>query len=566
MTNILAINDGHSASCVYMNNGEIRFALQEERLSRVKNQDDFPRLSLNYLQEHERVDLSKVEAFVFTGHYVPRSQHDREGRIRAYKRGGGITALKKVAKRLGAKNIRAALLKKSRISQATAFNVDPTKISFLDHHLCHAASAYYGWGKFDDSVLVLTNDGAGDDLCATVSIGRQGKLERIASVHMDHSIGEIWALFTAMMGMVPLEHEYKLMGLAPYASASGVERVKNVFDGYFSFVEDGLAWKVNPGRPPVPYAYNYFKDAMEFMRFDWIAGGLQSFTEEFLCRWVANAVRKTGIRKVALAGGIFMNVKANKRISELAEIDELFIFPSCGDETLPFGAAYYTHAMAGGLNAPLSHLYLGTFSTSDEIKTAFDNYAFKNKYTISKCEKISENVAELLAQGQVVAWFQGKEEFGARALGARSIIADPTKRNVVNEINEMIKSRDFWMPFASSMLEEGAGRYLVNPKRIPSPYMIMTFDTTATATEIEGGRHPHDRTCRPQIVSKEWNSKYYDLLKAFFDRTGRLGILNTSLNLHGLPIASSPEDAFLVLDNSGLNFLAIEDWLIEKIG
>lgn len=566
MTNILAINDGHNASCVHMNNGEIRFALQEERLTRIKNQDGFPRLSLDYLQEHEHIDLSKTDAFVFTGHYVPRSLHDRDGRIRAYKRGGAITELKKLAKQLGAKNIRTAFLKKSRISQAAAVGISSSKISFLDHHLCHAASAYYGWGKFDNSILVLTNDGAGDDLCATVSIGRQGKLERIAGVHMNHSIGELWALFTAMMGMVPLEHEYKLMGLAPYASPYGVERVKSIFDEYFSFVEDGLEWKVNPGRPPVSYAYEYFREAMEFMRFDWIAGGLQSFTEEFLCRWVANAVKKTGIRKVALAGGTFMNVKANKRISELAEVDELFVFPSCGDETLPFGAAYYTHAMMKGLNSPLSHLYLGTFFTSDEVKTAFDGYVFKNKYILKKCKQISENVAELLAQGQVVAWFQGREEFGARALGARSIIADPTKRNVINEINDMIKSRDFWMPFASSMLEEGADRYLVNPKKMSSPYMIMTFDTSSAATEIEGGRHPHDHTCRPQIVSKKWKGKYYDLLTAFFARTGRAGILNTSFNLHGLPIASSPKDAFLVLDNSGLNFLAIEDWLIEKIG
>jgi len=563
MSKILAINDGHNASSLYMEGGEVRFALQEERLSRIKNQDGFPALFLQHLREH--TDISDVDAFVFTSHYVPKPNHDRDGRIRAYKRGGIVSGVKEIAKQLGAKNIRAALLKKSRIAHATAIGIPPAKIAFLDHHLCHAASAYYGWGKFDDSVLVLTNDGAGDDLCATVSIGRAEKLERIASVHMNHSVGELWALFTAMMGMMPLEHEYKLMGLAPYAPPDGVARVKKILDEYFAFTLNGLGWEVTPGHPPVPYAYNYFRDAMEFMRFDWLAGGLQSFTEEFLCRWVTNAIKETGIRKVALAGGVFMNVKVNKRINELAEVDELFVFPSCGDETLPFGAAYYTHATMNGLNKPLSHLYLGAFFTDDEVKTAFENYPFKNKYAIRKCEKISEDVADLLVQGQVVAWFQGREEFGARALGGRSIIADPTKQKVINEINEMIKSRDFWMPFASSMLEEGASRYLVNPKEVPSPYMIMAFDTTEAATEIEGGMHPYDRTCRPQIVSREWNRKYYDLLMAFFNRTGRSGILNTSFNLHGLPIASSPEDAFLVLDNSGLDFLAIENWLVEKI-
>jgi carbamoyltransferase len=136
---------------------------------------------------------------------------------------------------------------------------------------------------------------------------------------------------------------------------------------------------------------------------------------------------------------------------------------------------------------------------------------------------------------------------------------------VINEINEMIKSRDFWMPFACSMLEAGVDRYLVNSKHTASPYMILTFDTTAHAAEIEGGRHPYDRTCRPQVVNAAWNPRYHNLLTEFASVTGRLGILNTSFNLHGLPIASSPADAFHVLDNSGLKFLAIEDWLIEKI-
>lgn len=562
---IVSVNDGHSASCAYMVDGDIQFALQEERLSRIKNQDGFPKLSLNYLRDHEGVDFSNIDSFIFASHYVPQTQHDRNKRIQAYKRGGFVTEVKKLAKQLGAKNIRAEYQKKARISEAVALGISPKNIIFLDHHLCHAASAYYGWGKLDEKVLVLTNDGAGDDLCATVSIGYKGQLERIASVHMNHSIGELWALFTAMMGMVPLEHEYKLMGLAPYAPSDGSNRVKRIFDDYFSFTADGLDWKVNSGKPMIPYSYNYFRSAMEFMRFDWIASGLQSFTEEFLCRWVINAIKKTGVRKVALAGGTFMNVKANKHINELEEVEELFIFPSCGDETLPFGAAYWANSMHSNPPKPLSHLYLGIRYSADEVKKAFDNYSFKNKYTIKKCENITEIVAELLVQGQVIAWFQGREEFGARALGARSLIADPTKQNVINEINEMIKSRDFWMPFASSMLEEGAKRYLINPKNTPSLYMIITFETTEVAKEIEGGRHPYDHTCRPQIVLEEWNGRYHELLTAFSSKTGRQGILNTSFNLHGLPIASSPEDAFHVLDNSGLRYLAIEDWLIEKM-
>ncbi|HZW23955.1 MAG TPA: carbamoyltransferase C-terminal domain-containing protein [Gallionella sp.] len=564
MSSIIAVNDGHNASCVHLEKGEVRFALQEERLSRVKNQGGFPALSLAHLAES--VNLAGLDAFVFATHYVPLSPHGREDRMRAYKRGGLVAGVKQFAKRLGAKRARAAYLKQQRVAHAVALGVPPEKISFKDHHLCHAASAYYGWGRLDEPVLVLTNDGAGDDLCATVSIGQGGKLERIAAVHMNHSIGELWALFTAMMGMVPLEHEYKLMGLAPYAPPEGAGRVKKMLDAHFSFTPDGLGWSVNPGKPAIPQAYGYFRDATEFMRFDWVAGGLQAFTEEFLCRWVSNAIRKTSIRKVALAGGTFMNVKANKRIGELEEVEDLFIFPSCGDETLPFGAAYDAHAAMGGTCEPLGHLYLGMQYDSAQVKAAFDGYGFRHECRIRKCERISDEVAALLAQGRVVAWFQGREEFGARALGARSLVADASRPGVVEEINGMIKSRDFWMPFAASMTQEGAQRYLRNPGNSASPYMIMTFDTTEAAGEIEGGRHPYDRTCRPQVVSREWNGRYHELLTAFAGLTGRQGILNTSLNLHGLPIASSPQDAFQVLDDSGLRFLAIEDWLVEKVG
>ncbi len=382
---------------------------------------------------------------------------------------------------------------------------------------------------------------------------------------MDNSLGELWALLTAMMGMVPLEHEYKLMGIAPYAPPSGCDRVRKVFDEYFSFSSDGLTWSVKLGCPSVPLAYNYFRDKMEFMRFDWIAGGLQLYTEEFICHWIKSAIKKTGIRKVALAGGTFMNVKANQKICELDEVEEIFIFPSCGDETLPFGAAYYVNNMEEPYpREKLQHLYLGTEYSNDQIEVAFNEYSFEEKYEITKSDDISLDVAELMAKGNVVAWFQGREEFGARSLGARSIVADPTRSNVIKEINEMIKSRDFWMPFASSMLQEGMTKYLVNPKMVPSPYMIITFNTTEAGSDIEAGRHPYDLSCRPQVVSREWNLKYYDLLLEFKNKTGRLGILNTSFNLHGLPIASSPEDAFLVLDKSGLNYLAIGDWIILK--
>jgi len=565
MKKIISINEGHNASCVYMEGGKFKFALQEERLSRIKNQSGFPHAVLKYLRDVEKIDLATVDAFILTSNYLPFGPDDREMRIKGYARRGALVSVKRLMKKLGAKKIIVPRQKKRRINELKQYGVAEDKVSFYDHHTCHAASAYFGLGDLNNDILVFTNDGAGDDICATISVGRKGRLERIAQVHMDNSIGELWALFTAMMGMVPLEHEYKLMGLAPYAPSLGAERVKKILDNYFEFDAQGLTWRVKPGLPAVPDAYGYFREKMEFMRFDWVAAGLQAFTEEFLCRWICSAIKKTGIRRLALAGGTFMNVKANKRINELDEVESLFVFPSCGDETLPFGAAFLCQEQLDSNNSPLEGLYLGTYHSNDAVKSAFDTQQLTHKYRCRLSESITKDVAHLLELGNVVAWFQGREEFGARALGARSIIADPIKHNVINEINEMIKSRDFWMPFACSMLEAGSNRYLVNPKHTASPYMIMTFDTTVHAAEIEGGRHPYDKSCRPQVVKADWNFKYHNLLSEFAALTGRFGILNTSFNLHGLPIASSPEDAFHVLDKSGLKFLAIEDWIIEKV-
>lgn len=566
--NIISINDGHNASVALLVDGKIVSAIQEERLTRIKNKFGFPYKSVEWILDSNNLNVRNVDRWVYVSNYIPMNMvEDREERIRAYKRKLSLFGLaKNVAKKLGAKKYITDILKKRRIDILKSYGVEEDKISFMDHHFAHASAAYFGWGNYDEKILILTNDGAGDDVCATVNIGYKGIIERIAEVHMNYSIGELWALMTAMMGMVPLEHEYKIMGLAPYAPKRGEQIVSKIFGECFIFERDGLKWRLKRGVPIIPESYEYFRDKLEFLRFDWIAAGLQSFTEEFLRSWVINCIKKTGIKKIALSGGTFMNVKANKKIMELDEVEDIFVFPSCGDETLVFGGCFYEYFNTTKRTPDkLNHLYLGRVFSNEEIKTSFDNYRFKQKYKMELLNDIESRVAKLLSMGKVVAWFQGREEFGARALGCRSILADPINRNIIKEINEMIKSRDFWMPFAASILDIDEGRFIINKKKIPAPYMIMTFDTTNNHNEIEAAIHPYDLTCRPQIVYEEWNPKYYSLIKRFKSITGRGAILNTSFNLHGLPIVSAPEDAFLVMDESGLNYLAIGDYLIEKI-
>jgi carbamoyltransferase len=281
---------------------------------------------------------------------------------------------------------------------------------------------------------------------------------------------------------------------------------------------------------------------------------------------VRNCIGATGIGRVALGGGIFMNVKANKMIMELPEVTDLFVFPSCGDETNAMGAAYSACAEKEGFEAiqPLRDMYFGPRFSNDAVEIALRAYRFKSPVTFEKLPQVEQTVAQLLSQGQVVARHCGREEFGARALGNRSILANPKDTNAVRVINEAIKSRDFWMPFAASILAERASEYLVNPKNIRAPYMILTFDTTDRHPDIAAGTHPYDHTVRPQLVEQSWNPRYHALIEEFARLTGVPGVLNTSFNLHGSPIASSPVDALDTFDGSGLRYLAIEDWLVQK--
>ncbi len=259
-----------------------------------------------------------------------------------------------------------------------------------------------------------------------------------------------------------------------------------------------------------------------------------------------------------------MNVKANQRIYELDEVEELFVFPSCGDESNSMGAAFHWQSeRSGPAVAPISDLYWGPEITDDEVALELARLR-RDGYHIRHCDEIERDVAELLADGAVVARAKGRMEFGSRSLGNRSILADPTRDGVVREINDMIKSRDFWMPFAPSILAEAAADYIVNPKGMAAPYMIITFDTTDRVHELSGAVQPYDRTSRPQIVTAEHNPDYHRLISHFAVKTGRAAVLNTSFNLHGSPIASSARDAVEVLERSGLQHLALADYLVSK--
>jgi len=572
---VLGINDGHNAAACLYEDGQIIAAVQEERLRRVKNWSGMPTQAIDFVLKTAGISPGRVDWAAINGYHAAFPM-TREQLLEEYERNNDWdkTAQRKLKRmiRAGAKSL--GMLERirsrrqdDRVKELLALGFPRERIVFVEHHTAHASAAYYGLANFYDDILVLTADGSGDGVCASVSIGRKGRLERLHQIPMAHSLGNIYAMVTFLMGMVPLEHEYKVMGLAPYADPKGAERVFQKFMGLIRFnPRQPLGWEKTERCPETYYSSRFFRSLLERERFDWIAGGLQRFTETILTQWVSNCVRETGVRRVALGGGIFMNVKVNKLIMELPEVEELFIYPSCGDETNAMGAAYCIYAEKAGIHkmAPLRDLYWGPQFSDAEVEDALRTFRFRAPVQFQWVKNIEHKVAERLAEGCVVARHAGREEFGARALGNRSILANPSDPRVIRIINEAIKARDFWMPFAPSLLSERASDYIVNPKRVPAPYMILTFDTSERRRELTAAIHPYDFTVRPQVVERMWNPRYHAILKEFERLTGIGGLLNTSFNLHGFPIASSPWDSLDVFDRSGLTTLAIENWLVEK--
>jgi len=618
---ILGINWEQNSTASLFLDGQLLGCISEERLSRIKNDERYPKLAIDYLLEEHGVKAEELNAvcfvstswspgYILTRHYTKFTVDDyiREQRELWYPRifEGDLnkSQLEVFSEKLDLDqfpgrgfwnnvidNLRgksAHVADKSQIEigkQIRAnvvnqhLNINPGKVHFLDHSLCHACYAYYATCEDLKPRLVLTLDAFGDFVNYSARILQKRNSpdgltyydEELLTRGGNFIIGRLYRYITLILGLKPNEHEYKVMGLAPYCKPKYYEKLLNKFRKFQTV--DGMNF-VDEEKPND--LYFSVKEIVDGERFDSIAGALQAYTEELILEWVKNCVKKSGIGDICIAGGVAMNVKANMLVSKIEGVTSVSVPPSPDDSSQSMGAVYaYYHILnkvklSAVTIAPLQSPYLGRFAISSfhELKIALENYSKSSTEFRIIDKNINLEAVRLLCSGKVIGRVAGREEFGARALGNRSILADPRNPEIKKIINEKIKDRDFWMPFACSVLYEHAVDYLqlYAPKECYR-YMTLCCDSISFGhhNQISAAVHPYDETCRPHIVFKEENPSYHELINQFGATTGTYALLNTSLNLHGSPIVSSFDDAFSVFIESELDGLLTDSFLVVRV-
>ncbi len=440
---------------------------------------------------------------------------------------------------------------------------------YVEHHIAHASSAYHLSGM--DSCAIMSIDGAGEFTSTLFAEGRGGKITKIKEIIYPDTLGLFYSTITEYLGFEVNDGEYKVMGMAPYGDPGKIDLSHIVkYDKNTFRTNDDYVWVTRSRRHDKNKVYSKKMvkewglpregDALSEPYIHIAAAAqkkLEDVTIALMENYLGSILRSSG-GNLCFAGGVALNVKLNKRILEHPLVKRLFVQPASNDSGTALGAATYAASLMGERISPMSHAYLGPEYTNDEIKTALDRYRIP--YAFHK--DIVETVADLLAKGEIVAWFQGAMEYGPRSLGNRSILASPAVKGISDEINARIKFRERWRPFCPSILSEYAHDILGTDH--PSPYMTFSF-TVRDKWRAKMPEAVHvDGSARPQIVDGKANPEYHRLLKTFYKKTEIPVIINTSLNRRGEPIVCSPENALEMFYNCGLRYMAIGDFLIDK--
>ena len=545
------------ASACLVVDGEVVHAVAEERLSRVKHDGSFPLRAIESCLAHASVRASDIDCLSF-GWSPARRAFLRD--LTDY------VSLKRPADYVNVTSSVRYFISMTRQQGGAAlfqdhFGVTQPNVRFVDHHLAHAISAYAFSGLDDSAVLVL--DGRGAWEATSLWRGRDGRLEHLWTISWPNSLGLFYAQFTEYLGFQAYSDEWKVMGLAPYGEP-GVDlsefivpegnpyRVAaRVLLGKNSAPMAKIEARLGPSRAPESEIDSRHKN---------LAYAVQDACERAMLNLARSAVKQTGCRNLCLAGGVALNSKANGKILSEGIVDRIFIQPAAGDDGGCLGAALAPYLDKGG-KLPLHkmrHAYLGPESSDAEIEKALRTY----KLRTTRVADPANVAAEHLANGKILGWFQGRMEFGPRALGSRSILADPRDPEMNTKVNNAVKFREWWRPFAPSMLAEVADQYIESAT--DSPFMILTSQVRSDKRSVIPSVTHVDGSARPQTVERDVNPLYWRLINEFGQRTGVPVVMNTSFNLRGEPIVCTPTDAIRTFFSSGMDALMIGSFLVEK--
>jgi carbamoyltransferase len=581
----------HDAAAALFEDGMLIAAAEEERFTRKKHDYEFPQNAIDFCLKTGNIQTGDLDYVVFFEKPFIKFERLLLSSMQSFPYSHKVFREAMVTWFGDKLWIKHLLQNKLKIA--------PNKIFFSEHHLSHAASAFF-CSPFEEAAILCV-DGVGEWTTASFGVGKGTDIKLIKEIRFPHSIGLLYSAFTAFLGFEVNEGEYKVMGMAPFGSPKYVEKVRKLIhfgnDGSFELDMDYFSFHYSTdrtynrrfvdlfGEPREPKSH-FFTPSTGFpiyfgdkpVNFDEagrlnqhyadIAASIQVVTEEAMLR-MANALHKeTGLNKLCMAGGVALNSVANGKILRETAFEELYVHPAAGDSGGAIGAALYAyHSMLGQPRKfVMNHAYWGQEYGPDETEAFLksENIPYNR---IENDEKLFERVTDHLQNGKVIGWFQGRFEWGPRALGNRSIIADARRTDMKDIVNVKIKFREPFRPFAPSVLAEKAEEYFVlddAAKHYPARYMLYVVDVRENKREVLPAITHVDGTGRLQTVKKEYSPRYYQLIETFGQATGVPIILNTSFNLKGEPIVNTPKEAYSTFSRSGMDTLVLGNYIIEK--
>ena len=593
MTSILGISAFYhdSAACI-LKDGKIIAAAQEERFTRKKHDQNYPHNAINFVLKYADLKLSAVDQIVFFEKPFLKFERLLETYV-AFAPRGFISFAKAMPIWIKEKLFQKNLLFNKLKNHDQNYKSDQN-IFFSDHHLSHAASAFFP-SPFNEAV-VLTADGVGEWATTTVAVGKNNNLEIKKEIHFPHSLGLLYSAFTYYTGFKVNSGEYKLMGLAPYGTPIYVDKVKKLIDikddgtfrldqKYFNYAT-GLTMTNEKfddlfgQKPRDPQSQKLTQFHMD------IASSIQKVIEEIMIKLARSIRKEYGLKNLCLAGGVALNCVANGKILQEKIFDNIWIQPAAGDAGGSLGAAlalwYSEQKNERVVNSKddMKGSYLGTDFTQEEIEKELKSIGAH--YEIFNYDQLIDKTAQFLSEEKAIGWFQGRMEFGPRALGGRSILGDPRSDKMQKNLNLKVKYRESFRPFAPSVLREDLSTWF--DMSVDSPYMLLVSNINTDKkiemteeqknlfgidklnikrSEIPAVTHV-DYSARVQTVTKDSNSRYYDLISKFKEKTGCPLVVNTSFNVRGEPIVNSPTDAFNCFMGTELDYLVIGNCILEK--